>query len=54
MHELHEQELAQSIGVLTPTQQQTFAAMTGKPFTFAHHHRDHARNGNGRNGGPSA
>jgi hypothetical protein len=54
VHELRQQELTQSIGVLTPTQQQTFAAMTGKPFTFGHHHRDHARNGNGRNGGPSA
>jgi hypothetical protein len=54
MHELRQQELAQSIGVLTPTQQQTFAAMTGKPFTFGQHHRGHERNGNGRNGGPSA
>jgi hypothetical protein len=51
MHELRQQELSQSIGVLTPAQQQTFAAMTGKPFNFGHHHRGHDRNGNG---GPSA
>ena len=54
MHELRQEELAQSVGVLTPTQLQTFAAMTGRPFTFGHHHRGHARNGNSRNGGPSA
>jgi hypothetical protein len=59
MHELRQEELAQSVGVLTPAQQQAFAAMTGRPFTSGHHHRGHDRNGNrrndtDRNGGPSA
>jgi hypothetical protein len=54
LHDLRQEELAKSIGVLNPEQQTKFATMQGKPFDLGQLHQAHHRHNSRGNRSTSA